>query len=616
MMKRRSRALPTTVIASLVGLAGCMSAGTSSQLKPVSYDQVTYRIPHPWVEKYGRAGHPTKLVTAAMTGDPKTFNWYLEQDFTSAYPIVNAYDTLVESDIRTAAIYPGLAESWVETPDHLHVTFQLREGLKWSDGQPLTADDVQWTYNRVVMNPKLADNTQVDSARINGKFPKVTALDARHVRFDLPEPFAPFYANTAGEYILPRHQWEKHVETYDKSGRSNFYQAFNVAHDFAEEPMVGSGPYLPVLFKPGEYILLNRNPYYAQRVDQTGKPLPYSDQLLFKITPDANAESLRFVAKEADIGMDAQRPVDYQTLKRLEKVGDFHVVNGGMDFATTFFVFNLNRDHNPQHKPYVDPLHASWLQNVHFRRAFSHCVDRKAVIDNVAFGLNHPAYGPESPTSPFFNPHLPSYPYDLDAARKELVLGGFHPGDKDHPCTDAAGHKVEVDEYCYADNPNSVIISNMVKSELEKLGVTMNVKVTTFSTLTTKLESTLDFEIAIMNLSGGPEPNSGTNIWLHDGRLHQFWQRSDKSTDKQPPYDWETQIDNDFKAGAREYDFNKRKLYYWDYQRIVADQVPQIYIYYPTLFFPVSNSVTNATPSVMQEALAYTGYVNIYQLFK
>lgn len=597
----------------MVGLVGCAKG---PDLKAIPYDQVTYSIPHPWVEKHGVPGRATRLITAAMTGDPKTFNDYMEQDFTSSYALGQAYEGLLANDIKTAQPYPDLAQSWTESPDHLHIVFELRRGLRWSDGVPLTAHDVAFTYNDIIMNPKIPDNNSVDELRIDGKFPKVTALDARHVRFDLPGPFSPFFDTMAGMPIMPEHQWKKYVNSFDQNGRTKFYQAFDLSHDFQKEPLVGSGPYIPVFYKTGEYIVLERNPYYAQRVDKLGHHLPYADQMLFEITPDAHAEALKFMAGETDVSMDIQRAADYEYLKRLETVGHFHMVNGGTDFGSSFFVFNLNRDHDPHHKPYVDPLHESWFSNVHFRRAFSHCVDRHAIIDAVSYGIGTPAYGPESPASPFYDPDIPKYRFDLNAARQELIEGGFHPGDTTHPCTDAKGNPISFDCGAYTENRNSIIVSNMVKSELARLGITMNVQVMAFNTLLTKMGSTLDFEVAIMNLSGGPDPQPGVNVWMHNGRLHEFWQRSPRSTDVQAPYPWELQVDRDFIHGAQVYGFENRKNYYWDYQRVIAEEEPQVYIQYGNPFFAVHDAIRNAMPSAMQIALGYNGYLNDYQLYK
>jgi peptide/nickel transport system substrate-binding protein len=122
-------------------------------------------------------------LTLATPTDPKTFNLANSQSFPNIF--LFTYVGLTRENGMTGAIEPGLAESWVFSPDKKRVVFTLRSGLKWSDGQPLTADDV-------VFNPKVPIESK-ENLKIGEKqaFPQVRKLDDRRVEFTFPQPFVP-----------------------------------------------------------------------------------------------------------------------------------------------------------------------------------------------------------------------------------------------------------------------------------------------------------------------------------------------------------------------------------------------------------------------------------------
>ncbi len=146
---------------------------------------------------------------------PKTFNYALNDSYPSIFDLT--YEGLVDQNGITANIIPALAECWKISDDKLRFTFTLREGLKWSDGHPLTADDVVFTYNDVYLNEKIPTGVR-DTLRIGTKqeLPKAKKINDRQVEFILPEPFAPFL-RAAGAAILPAHKLREAVQTKDSA---------------------------------------------------------------------------------------------------------------------------------------------------------------------------------------------------------------------------------------------------------------------------------------------------------------------------------------------------------------------------------------------------------------
>ena len=151
-------------------------------------------------------------IVITVLGDPKTFNYVLNQSTPNIFTYI--YEGLVLEN-GSGEIEPVLAKSWEVSPDHRKIIFTLRENLKWSDGEPLTADDVIFTYNDIYFNPEIS-NDVADTFRIgeSKSFPKVRKLDSRRIEFITPEPFAPLLATTSVA-ILPAHALQASVTTKD-----------------------------------------------------------------------------------------------------------------------------------------------------------------------------------------------------------------------------------------------------------------------------------------------------------------------------------------------------------------------------------------------------------------
>ncbi|MGB5916193.1 MAG: ABC transporter substrate-binding protein, partial [Phormidesmis sp.] len=161
-------------------------------------------------------------LVSPVVGEPKTFNYLLSQESSSSDVLGFLYQGLIEIDQTTSEIVPALAESWEISADGQTIVFLLKENLKWSDGEPLTVDDVVFTYNDLILNEEITTDTR-DILRIGveGKLPVVRKLDERRVEFQIPEPFAPFLRVT-GVAIMPKHILETTVTTKDADGQPLF----------------------------------------------------------------------------------------------------------------------------------------------------------------------------------------------------------------------------------------------------------------------------------------------------------------------------------------------------------------------------------------------------------
>ncbi len=271
-----------------------------------------------------------RLVIATF-GDPKTFNPITENESSSRDIIRLLFASLVDFDWATETVKPGIAHAWSVEPDQKTWTFKLRTGVKWSDGQPLTADDVVFTWNNVIYNPHIINVTR-DLFTIDGKDFTVSKVDDFTVRVVTPDIYAPFVEYFGGVAILPKHKLAQSVK------EKKFESAYGI--NTPPEQLVCSGPFKLKQYKAGEFTLLERNPMFHVR-DKAGTQLPYLDNLIYSVVPDMSAMSLRFLAGGSDIHENV-RPDEFVRFKAGADSGKFKLETLGVGPERAFFWFNLN----------------------------------------------------------------------------------------------------------------------------------------------------------------------------------------------------------------------------------------------------------------------------------
>ena len=527
----------------------------------------------------GRYGGELILST---TSDPKSFNPVLAKETSTTAITGVMFEGLTTIDPFTLVAIPNLAETWDMSTDGLMWVFHLRPGLRWSDGKPLTADDVVFTFNDLIFNPKVPNSSR-DIFTIDGKPVKVEKVDDLTVRFILPLKFAPFL-RSLGQEILPKHVLSAAV----LAGKFNF--AWGIDADV--KSVVGTGPFRLLQYQPGQRVALERNPFYWKK-SKEGDALPYMDKLVFLIVPSLDVELLKFM--EGAIDSYNMRGMDYPLLKPLEKKRDFTVYDQGPDMGSNFIVLNQNPGTNTKTgKPFVAPYKLAWFQDVRFRRAIAYAVDKKRIIEIVKNGLGYPQYSPESPSVGFFYcDQVRKYDYDLTKARQLLKEMGFEDRNKDGVLEDKDGHSLEFNLYANADNTERVDIAAIIRNDLESLGMKVNFQLVEFNTLVSKLTSTFDWDAIVLGLTGSIDPHFGQNVWLSSGQLH-MW----NPKQKEPATAWEKRIDEIFALGAQELDENKRKGYYDEYQKIIADETPMIYTALSARLTAVRNRFGNIKPAL------------------
>ena len=462
---------------------------------------------------------------------------------------------------------------------------KLRHGIRWSDGRPITADDVVFTWQNIILDG--FGNTSIrDSIVIDGKLPTVEKIDNYTVKFVTPEPFAPFLRMLSSP-IAPKHVFEPAV----KKGKA-YFEGF-LSTNTPPKDFVISGAFKLKEYVPAQRVVFERNPNYYV-INKDGKKLPYLEKIVYLIVGDINNQVLKFEGGELDeISLQGANVARF---KEMEKHGDFTVYNIGPDTGTMYIAMNMNNRKNDKGKYYVDPKKQVWFQDKNFRQAVDYAIDRKNMVFNIANGLAEPLFTPETLNSIFLNKSLKGYDRNIEKSKELLKKSGFS-WDKAGHLIDKFGNHVEFDLYTNAGNTEREAIGVMVKQDLEDLGMKVNFKPIEFNSLVNKLMATLDWDMVIMGFTGSPlEPNGGKNVWLSDGTLHIFNQRLETDLNSSR-YDFEKRLDYLYTQGALATKFEDRKKYYDEYQKIVYDEKPLIYIYSPIRIVALRNKFQNIYPT-------------------
>ncbi|MCM8816724.1 MAG: ABC transporter substrate-binding protein [Candidatus Omnitrophica bacterium] len=521
---------------------------------------------------YGEDLRGGSLVISASS-IPKSFNPIVAKETSTTFITGFIFEGLTSTDGVTQEIKPNLAESWKVDNSGKVWTFYLRKDVLWNDGVQFTARDVKFTFDRLIFNQDIPTSSRDVFTFGKGNL-KVEVIDKFTVRFILPDSFAPFL-RLMGQEILPEH---KYKEAVDKKGFP-----FALGLDSKPQDIVGTGPFMLEDFKPGEWVILKKNKKYWKR-DKFGNQLPYIDRIIILTIPDQNLALLKF--KKGELDMISLRPYDYILLMK-EKIPGIKLYNVGPSLSSEFIVFNQNLDSKiPDYKK-------EWFRNVNFRRAISCAIDRKSIIDNIYAGLGYPLYGPvNEAVVEFYNPRIKKFEYDLKKAEIYLSEAGFRKG-KNGFLYDWKGNQVVFSLITNSNNSQRIEQANLIRADLEKLGMKVNFLPVDFNSLVNRINVTKDWEAVMIGLTGSIDPHFGKNVWVTTGHLHLWNLGSKKSV-----HDWEKEVDQIFEEAARQLDNKKRKKLYDRWQEIFCENQPMIFTATSAVLYATKDKFGNLKPTV------------------
>ena len=526
-------------------------------------------------------------LVSAILSDPKTFNPALSNESPNIFGYVG--EGLITEDGK-GEIQPALAASWVISPDRKGVIFTLKPNLKWSDGAPLTTDDVLFTFNEVYFNEEIPTDTR-DILKIgkDRKLPTVKKVGNDRIEFTTPEPFAPFL-RTLGISILPAHKLRATVGQKDSKGKPLFLSTWGINTNPAK--LVSNGAFTLNSYTPGERLVFKKNPYYWRK-DAQGQQQPYIDKIVWQIVESTDTSLVQF--RSGGLDSYGVSPDFFSLLKKEEQKGGYKIYSGGPSTGTTFMSFNLNQGERDG-KPLVDPIKSRWFNNVKFRQAIAYGVNRQRMINNIYRGLGAPQDSPISVPSPYYfsrEQGLPAYDYNPQKAKELFAAAGFKYNDQNQ-LTDDRGNLVRFTLVTNSGNKIREALGTQIKQDLALIGIEVDFTPIAFSLLIERIDNSLQWDSLLIGFTGGIEPNDGANFWSVDGGSHLFNlkpQKGKAQITNREVASWEKKIDELYIQAAQELDEEKRRQIYIETQKITQENLPCIYLVNSLSFSAIKNRV-------------------------
>jgi peptide/nickel transport system substrate-binding protein len=490
-----------------------------------------------------KGGH----VVEGNFSDIRTLNSMLSSDTASNQVIGLMFDGLLNQK-KNGDLIPALASKLPDTSsDGLTYTFTLRPNLKWSDGQPITSDDVKFTY-AIAFDPQYKDFASPRRGDLEKYIASIDAPDPLTVVIKTTQVFAPFLGAHAEYGILPKHV----LGTLDG-------KALNTA-DFNSAPTVVNGPFKFVKWDKGQQVTMERNDNYWAGA-------PYLDQYIYKVLPDSVAVTNQLKTGEIDIG-----PVDpgqYDALKTTDSVQL-------TEFPTptfTFYAYNLDPA-KPAGKLFADKA---------VRQALLFALNRQQIVTAVFFGHGQVANSVEPPTSWTYK-EKPKVLYTFDKAKAESLLDGAGWAKGSDGIRAKNGVKLKFTMITNAGNKQRESMLTIMQQSWHDIGVDATPSLIQFPQLVTQIVDTRTFDVFLVGFNWTVDPDEAPLFHSRNtapGGFNGAFFKND-------------QVDQILDQALGTLDRNKRKDLYGQFQDIMSDEVPSPVILFNTGIWGVNKRVQGA----------------------
>ncbi len=481
------------------------------------------------------SGPATKNNALIFTlgGDVSVINPVLSSDTASSAVEGVIFSGLTKIN-EALEIVPDIAKRWIISKDGRTYTFYLRDDVYWHDGAKLTAYDAKFTFD-LILDPKVNSVRRGDYI-IDGIPIRFETRGPHILRAILPKPFAPFLGR-AGMGILPKHLLEG--------------QDINTSQ-FSRKP-VGSGPFMFKEWISADRVVVERNPRYFGGA-------PKLEKIIFKIIPDENS---RFIAMEAGQTDVCDIPAkDYSRAKAMKDINVF-------EYDSLMYVYlGLNQK-------------KEIFSDKRVRQALAYATDKQQLIQLIFKGLASPAYSPMSPVGWTYNDEVEKYNYNIRKAKNLLDEAGWLEGIDG--TREKNGKKLEFTILVNQGNKEREKAAVILQWQYKKIGVKVNVRVMEWSSLLRILNAKSgkkDFDAVIIGWSLGIDPDS-YSIW-HSSQYPlglNFIGYSNK------------EVDRLLEDGRTTINKAERKKIYGKVQKIIAEEQPYVFLWYPHSIVAVSDRV-------------------------
>jgi peptide/nickel transport system substrate-binding protein len=441
------------------------------------------------------------------------------------------FNGLVKYD-RDLNVVGDLAESWEISKDGLVITFHLRKGVRWHDGQPLTAEDVLFTY-RLTIDPKTPTAYAGDFLKVK----KAEVLDPHTFRVTYDKPFAPALMSW-GSAVMPKHLME--------------------GKDVTKSPLarhpIGTGPYRFKEWKTGQKIVLVSNPDYFE-----GRP--YIDGRVMRIIPDMATMFLELRARGIDqMGL---TPLQYTRQTENRYFRNHFRKYRYLSFSYTYLGFNLQ-----------NPMFA----DRRVRQALSYAINKEELIDGILLGLGKEATGPFKPGTWQFNADVKRYPFDPKKTLELLAEAGWRDTDGDG-ILDRKGQRFEFELLVNQGNEVRAKTAEIVQRRLAEVGITVKIRVIEWAAFIKEFINKRRFDAVILGWTIPMDPD-----------LYDVWHSSKTGPSELNFISYKNEeVDALLERGRSTFDRAERKRCYDRIQEILAEDQPYIFLYVPDAL-PIFNA--------------------------
>lgn len=461
------------------------------------------------------------MIISGTIGDASVLLPVLASDSASFEITGLIFNGLVRYD-KDIRLEGELAEKWEISDDKLTIRFHLRKDVKWQDGQPFTAKDVEFTY-KLYINPKTPTAYATDFLKVK----EFRVLDPYTIEVTYDRPYAPALGSW-GQSIHPAHLLE--------------------GKDVTKSPLtrhpVGTGPYRFVEWNTGEKIILDSyHNYYEGR--------PYIDRVLTRIIPDTATQFLELKAGKLDrMGL---QPLQYRRQTNSQWFNDNFNKYRYLTFSYTYLGYNLQ----------------DWkFKDKKVRQALTTAINRESIVEGVLLGLGSVTYTPYKPDTYWYNQNVEKFPYDPEKAKKMFAESGWVDTDGDG-LLDKDGKPFEFTIITNQGNDLRKNAATIVQRDLKKVGIKVNIRVIEWAAFLKNFINKRNFEACLLGWGIGIDPNQ-IDIW----NSKKTGERELNFINYQNP-----EVDRLLESGASTYDREERKKYYDKFQEIIAEDQPYTFLF-------------------------------------
>jgi peptide/nickel transport system substrate-binding protein len=380
-------------------------------------------------------------------------------------------------------VVPDVAASWEANADSSVYTIKLRKGMKWSDGEPYTTDDIAFLFEDHYGNAEISPGGVAFWLRPHGEPATFSKLDAYTFSLDFGGPFAMFPLFEADNPDRPdtgcaHYMKQFHVDYADKAaldkatadaGYESWFQLYNYMNSFqnnADRPNLRA--WYMVQVSPKTPFIAERNPYYW-KVDTAGNQLPYIDRIEFQLVPNGDTVNLRAASGEVDMQARHITFDNYPIFKESEEQGDYRVLEWLWGENET--VIHFTQDN-------IDPVKKELLEDKRFRFALSLAADRAEICQAVYYGTVEPSQIVPYPTSPWWTEERANFmaEYDPDRANAYLDEMGLTERDADGYRLMKNGERLVI-SYDYTNLFGAwAPIGELLRAHYEKIGLDLQIR--------------------------------------------------------------------------------------------------------------------------------------------